>query len=88
LAICAGNPRDANDLSLSADELWEELLNGMMKSALGWGNERNMEEIICRGAKGLDGLLNFVKYFVVKRGVSKGLFEGKLSHLMSALEKM
>lgn len=47
-----------------------------------------MEEIIRRGPKGLDGLLNFVKYFIVKHGVSEGLFKGKLSYLMSALEKM
>jgi hypothetical protein len=73
---------------LDADELWENLLNGMMKSAFGWGNEGNMEEIIRRGRKGLDGLLNFVKYFIVKRGVSEGLFEGKLAYLMSALENM
>ena len=46
-----------------------------------------MDEIIRRGRKGLDGLGEFVKYFVVKRGVDEALFDGKLSHLMSALEK-
>lgn len=39
LAVFTGNPQDANDLSLSTDKLWEELLNGIMKLALGWGNK-------------------------------------------------
>ncbi|KAF8176089.1 hypothetical protein BJ912DRAFT_1033585 [Pholiota molesta] len=88
LAIFAGNPQDMDNAELDADELWEEVLNGTMKSAFGWGAEENMEAIICRGRNGLDGLLNFVKYFVIKRGVSEGLFEGKLSRLTDALEKM
>ena len=79
-----------DDPSLSADELWETSLNGLFKSALGWGMdpmEGNMDDIIRRGQKGLDGLANFVKHFVVKRGVSMGLFEGKLTHLMNKLEE-
>lgn len=88
LAIFAGNPHDIDDPSLGADELWEELLNGMMKSAFGWGNEGKMEDIIQQGRKGLDGLLNFVKHFIVKHGVSKVLFEGKLTNLMAALEDL
>jgi hypothetical protein len=52
------------------------------------GTEEDMDKVIRRGRKGLDGLANFVKYFVVKRGVSMGLFEGKLAHLMSKLEEM
>jgi hypothetical protein len=83
LAIFTGNPHEIDDPSLNRDELWEELLNGMMKSAFGWGDEGNMEDIIRRGRKGLDGLLNFVKH-----GVSEGLFEGKLMNLMNALENM
>ena len=79
-----------DDPSLSADELWETSLNGLFKSALGWGMdpmEGNMDNIIRRGQKGLDGLANFVKHFVVKRGVSMELFEGKLTHLMNKLEE-
>lgn len=87
LAVFSGNPADYNDSSLSADELWETSLNGLFKSALGWGMEGNMDDIIRRGQKGLDGLANFVKHFVVKRGVSMGLFEGKLTHLMNKLEE-
>jgi hypothetical protein len=87
LAVFSGNPADYDDPSLSADELWETTLNGLFKSALGWGTEGDMDNIIRRGQKGLDGLANFVKHFVVKRGVSMGLFEGKLTHLMNRLEE-
>ena len=87
LAVFSGNPVEHDNPSLSPDELWEESLNGLFKSALGWGTDGDMEEVIRRGRKGLDGLANFVKHFVVKRGVSMGLFEGKLAHLMSELEK-
>jgi len=50
--------------------------------------EEDLDLIIQRGEKGLDGLANFVEYFVVKRGVKEGLFEGKLSHLMTALQTL
>ena len=52
----------------------------------GWRTEADMDEVIQCGKNGLDGLANFVKHFVVKQGVSMGLFEGKLAHLMSKLE--
>ena len=87
LAVFSGNPVEYDNPSLSPDELWEETLNGLFKSALGWGTEGDMDEVIRRGRKGLDGLANFVKHFVVKRGVSMGLFEGKLAHLVSKLER-
>jgi hypothetical protein len=87
LAVFSGNPADYDNPNLSADELWETTLNGLFKSALGWGTEENMDNIIWGGQKGLDGLANFVKHFVLKRGVSMGLFEGKLTHLMNKLEE-
>jgi hypothetical protein len=86
LAVFSGNPAHYDNPNLSPDELWEETLNGLFKSALGWGTEADMDEVIRCGKNGLDGLANFVKHFVVKRGVSMGLFEGKLAHLMSKLE--
>ena len=88
LAVFAGHPRDFDVPNLNVDDLWEEVLNKVLKSALGWGDEENMENLIRRGKKGLDGLANFVKHFVVKRGVQVALFKGKLAHLVDALEKM
>ena len=88
LAAFAGNPADHDDPSLSVDDLWENRLNGLLKSVLGWGEEGDMESIIRRGRKGLNGLGNFVRHFVVKRRVNEALFEGKLLHLLSKLEEM
>ena len=87
LAVFAGNPRDFDNPDLDADDLWEEVLNKVLKSALGWGEEENMDDVIRRGRKGLDGLTNFVKFFVVKRGVQMSLFEGKLAWLVTTLEQ-
>ena len=72
---------------LDIDKLWEMTLNGVLKLMLGWGTEGNMDEIICHGRWRLDGLVNFAMYFVEQWGMSGGLFEGKLTHLVMALEK-
>lgn len=86
LAIFSGNPAIHDNPSLKGDELWE-VVNPLLKEVLGWGMEGDMDDIIRRGKNGLDGLANFVKHFVVKRGVSLGLFEGKLSYLLSKIEE-
>ena len=67
---------------LDIDKLWEMTLNGVLKLMLGWGTEGNMDEIIHHGRWGLDGLVNFAMYFVEQQGMSRGLFEGKLTHLV------
>jgi len=88
LAVFEGNPMHFDDPTLDADSLWETVLNTQLKSVLGWGKEEDLELIIRRGRKGLDGLANFVKYFIVKQGVKEALFEGKLSRLISTLQKL
>lgn len=60
LAIFSAHPEGFDDPTLDADELWETVLNQLLKSALGWGTEGDMNKIIYRGKKGLDGLANFV----------------------------
>ena len=87
LAVFGGNPKEFDDPTLNAEELWEATLNNVLKSTLGWGIEGNMDNIIRRGKWGLDGLVNFASYFVEERGVSGGLFEGKLTYLMTPLKK-
>jgi len=87
LAVFGGNPEEFDDPTLDADELWEMTLNGVLKSTLGWGTEGNMDEIIRHGKWGLDGLVKFAAYFVEERGVSEGLFEGKLSNLVMVLKQ-
>jgi hypothetical protein len=87
LAVFGGNPKEFDDPTLDADELWETTLNGVLKSTLGWGTEGNMDEIIRRGRWGLDGLVKFATYFVEVRSVSGGLFEGKLMNLVTVLKQ-
>ena len=87
LAIFAAKPCDFDDKSIPSSELWEEVVNKILKSTFGWGLEGNMDVIIRRGRKGQDGLTEFMKYFVVKRGVDEALFKEKLTHLTLALEE-
>jgi hypothetical protein len=83
----AGHPEIHGDPTLQGDELWEAGLNEFLKSVLGWAMEEDAESLI-KGKKGLERLFDFVKYFIVKRGVSEGLFQGKLTHLFNCLRKM
>lgn len=86
LAIFTVDPQRVDNLQIPSDDLWEELLNGMFKDALGWGTSLNVANVVENGRAGLDGLVSFVKYFVRKRGVSEQLIEGKLTHLMDGLK--
>jgi len=87
LAVFGGSPKDFDNPTLDADDLCETMLNCVLKLALGWGTDGNMDEVICRGKWGLDGLVKFATYFVNERGVSEALFEGKLANLMIALKR-
>jgi hypothetical protein len=87
LAVFGRSPEEFDNPALGADDLWEATLNHVLKSALGWGTDGNLDEIIRRGKWGLDGLVNFATYFVNERGMSEGLFEGKLGNLMTALKQ-
>lgn len=59
-----------------------------MKDNLGWGTEENTADLVRRGMMGMDGVFNFMRYFVEKRGVHVDLFEGKLAHLLLAAEDL
>jgi hypothetical protein len=83
----AGHPEIHINPTLHGDELWEAGLNVFLKSVLGWGTDEDARSLI-KGKKGLEHLFDFVKCFVVKRGVSKGLFQRKLAYLFEGLRKM
>jgi len=73
LAVFGGSPMEFDDAAWMLMSFWEtKHLNGVLKLALGWGTEGNMDEIVRHGKWGLDGLVNFVTYFVEERGVSEG----------------
>lgn len=82
-----GHPEIHGDPALQGDELWEAGLNAFLKSVLGWATEEDVESLI-KGRKGLEHLFDFMKYFIVKQGVSEALFQGKLTHLFEGLRKM
>lgn len=87
--VLAKFPQDplAMDIpNLHADELWEEIINPFLKGVLGWGREMDANKVLRRGKHGVDGVLQFMRYFVEVRGVSEALFEGKLSGLVEAME--
>ncbi|KAF8990682.1 hypothetical protein BDQ17DRAFT_1255610, partial [Cyathus striatus] len=86
LAVFAGNPADYNDTSMDGNELWENTLNKLLKSVFRWGED--MGVFVCCSQYGLDGLVNFMWHFVIKRKVDEGLFKGKLSHLLDRIKEM
>lgn len=63
----------------ASEDLWQEVINGVLKGVLGWGTEIE-DDVIRRGDGGLGGLVRFVDYFVTERGVPEALFEGKHTH--------
>lgn len=46
LAIFEEDPKNFDDLSLDAEELWEAKLNRLLKAVLGWGVDQNMDGMI------------------------------------------
>ncbi|KAF8154654.1 hypothetical protein B0H34DRAFT_799416 [Crassisporium funariophilum] len=85
--MLAGDPDIRYDSSLQGNKLWEEGLNNFLKSVLGWGMKEDVKRLI-QAKTGLKHLLGFVQHFIVKRGVSEGLFKGKLMHLFDGLREL
>ncbi|TEB21892.1 hypothetical protein FA13DRAFT_1642094 [Coprinellus micaceus] len=88
LSVFNSDPRALDNPDIESTDLWEEVLNGMLKGALGWGDELDLTTVIRRGQYGIDGLVHFVDYFVTERGVDEMMFEGKLKHLMDKMEQL
>ncbi|KAF9455979.1 hypothetical protein BDZ94DRAFT_1302808 [Collybia nuda] len=86
LAGFAEDPKSLTDPTMGPDELWEEFLNAKLKAHLGWGVESSGAELVRRGSLGISGLLGFVEYFIMERGVSVALFEEKLNHLLEEID--
>jgi hypothetical protein len=66
------------------------ILNGMLKSAFGWGKSEmaaTVPEMLSQGEMGLDGLIRFLMFFVVDRGLEGALLETKIEALVKELDK-
>jgi len=86
LAQFSEDPASFDNLAIDSENLWEEVLNPVMKGILRWGDELDAASLVQRGEKGISAVHRFVKYFTVQRGVDERLFEGKLSRLLDAAE--
>lgn len=87
LAIFAKNPKDFDRAEVASVDLWQDVLNDLLKQALDWGADRPVCDVLRRGQLGVEGLVWLVEYFVIERGVAECLFEGKLGLLMEEMEK-
>lgn len=71
--------------AIEKDDLWQQVVNPTLKSALGWGK---FDERLLRRGDGMNNLPKLVRYFVCERGMDVALFEGKLSLLMEKMRAM
>lgn len=86
-ALYANEPSTYDDSSVLAEDLWQEVVNPMLKRVLDYGTDFD-PNIIRRGRLGVEGLAWVVDYFIAERGVAECMFEGKLGILMSEMEKL
>ncbi|PPR03132.1 hypothetical protein CVT24_008485 [Panaeolus cyanescens] len=86
MAVFGHSPQLIDVPDMPSNELWEGVLNSVMKTGLGWGVPDDWRQVIRRGQYGIDGLVAFVEYFCTVRGVDIALFEGKLDGLIKGME--
>ncbi|KAJ7737509.1 hypothetical protein B0H16DRAFT_1762357 [Mycena metata] len=89
LAPFSHNPEDDVELNHRARDVdWEQYIEPMMKRAFGWGNIQPelALDYVRRGSYGLDGFLNFFRYFVEERGLRGHLITGYMEVLLRAME--
>ena len=64
-------------------------LNSMLKTAFGWGESEmrmNVKEMLNRGEHGLDGFVQFFKYFILQRGLEGAMIEPKFEGLLCEID--
>ena len=64
------------------------ILNGMLKTAFGWGEAEmaaTIPDMLNRGTLGLDGFIEFIRFFVNRRGLEGVLLETKIDTLLKEL---
>jgi hypothetical protein len=86
LSIFVMDPRTC--VAEPGDDDWL-ILNRMFKTAFGWGKiemATAILEMLNQGLMGLDGFIQFMKFFVVERGLEGALFETKIEALVKELD--
>ena len=72
---------------LNNDEIWENINPGLDR-LLGFGKSMNdIQSLIWRGPKGIDGFCKYLEYLIAEKGLNGGLIEGKVSVLIDAIGK-
>ena len=64
------------------------IVNGMLKTAFGWGEAEMaaaIPEMLNKGDQGLDGFIRFMTFFIMERGLEGALFETKVEALIKEL---
>ncbi|KAH9170291.1 hypothetical protein EDB89DRAFT_2190372 [Lactarius sanguifluus] len=83
---CVASLEQGPEVDLEDDWM---VLNSMLKTAFGWGESEmreNTKEMLNRGAHGLDGLIQFLKYFVLQRGLEGAMIETKVNGLLCEID--
>ncbi|KAJ7307906.1 hypothetical protein DFH08DRAFT_1051186 [Mycena albidolilacea] len=81
-----GTPRHYVDSEIPAIEVYEQL-NPIFHAALGWNmTVQDTAQVLRRGKCGLDGLLEFMTYFVHQRGVREQDFAAKIKQILDAIK--
>lgn len=65
------------------------VLNSMLKTAFGWGElemRMNTKDMLNRGKHGLDGFIQFFRYFVFQRGLEGAMIEPKIDGLLCEID--
>lgn len=88
LSALACDPASHDNPNISDEDLWEEVLNPLLKATLGWGTSLDVEAAVKGKRDGIMGVAPFVEYYVQRRRVSEGLLEGKFTHLMEGMNKV
>ena len=72
---------------LNNDEIWEKINPGLDR-LLGFGRSMDdIQSLIRRGPKGIDGFCEYLEYLIAEKGLKGGLIEGKISVLIDAIWK-
>ena len=78
---------EAHCIGVDDEEVWE-IINPALDRLLGFGRPMNeIQSIIRRGPKGIDGFCEYLQYLIAEKGLKGGLIEGKVSVLIDAIGK-
>ncbi|KAH9027883.1 hypothetical protein EDB85DRAFT_1892780 [Lactarius pseudohatsudake] len=83
---CVASPEQGSEVDSKDDWM---VLNSMMKTVFGWGEsemQKNTKEMLNCSAHGLDGFIQFFKYFVLQRGLEGMMIETKVNGLLCEIE--